>query len=93
MKRFVHTVWKWIDDRLGIVELIHPSMKHLVPRDAGWWYVFGSATMVAFIVQIGVLDARQSQHSVSLRHRETLGSLPTPTIFDLLDRRLHLEHR
>ena len=52
MKRLVHTVWKWVDDRLGIVELIRPSMKHLVPRDAGWWYVFGSATMVAFIVQV-----------------------------------------
>jgi ubiquinol-cytochrome c reductase cytochrome b subunit len=52
MKRFVHSVWKWIDDRLGIVELVGPSMKHLVPHDAGWWYVFGSATMVAFIIQV-----------------------------------------
>ena len=41
-----------VDDRLGIVDLIGPSMKHLVPHDAGWWYVFGSATTLAFIVQV-----------------------------------------
>lgn len=52
MKRLFVTGWAWFDDRLGISELIGPSMKHLVPHDAGWWYVFGSATMVAFIVQV-----------------------------------------
>jgi ubiquinol-cytochrome c reductase cytochrome b subunit len=41
-----------MDDRLGISDLIGPSLKHLVPHDAGWWYVFGSATLVAFIVQV-----------------------------------------
>lgn len=52
MKHLVLTVWNWIDDRLGISDLIGPSMRHLVPHDAGWWYVFGSATLVAFIVQV-----------------------------------------
>jgi len=52
MKRLFVTGWGWLDNRLGISELIGPSLKHLVPHDAGWWYVFGSATMVAFIVQV-----------------------------------------
>jgi ubiquinol-cytochrome c reductase cytochrome b subunit len=52
MRRIFLTAWNWLDDRLGIAEMIGPSMKHLVPRDAGWWYVFGSATLVAFIVQV-----------------------------------------
>lgn len=52
MKRLLRPVWKFLDDRLGINDLIRPSMKHLVPRDAGWWYVFGSATLAAFIVQV-----------------------------------------
>ena len=52
MKRLVLGAWQWIDDRLGIADLIGPTARHLVPHDAHWWYTFGSATMVAFIVQV-----------------------------------------
>ena len=52
MKKMLRRLWRWFDDRLGITDLIGPSMYHLVPRDAGWWYVFGSATTLAFIVQV-----------------------------------------
>ncbi|MGI8955895.1 MAG: cytochrome b N-terminal domain-containing protein [Chthoniobacterales bacterium] len=52
MKRVFVTAWQWLDNRLGIADLIVPSAKHLVPHDARWWYVFGSATMIAFIVQV-----------------------------------------
>src|SRR6201981_2414642 len=45
------TIWKWLDDRLGISVLISPAL-HIAPQDAKWWYVFGSATLVAFIVQV-----------------------------------------
>jgi ubiquinol-cytochrome c reductase cytochrome b subunit len=51
MKR-IGGIWRWVDDRLGLSDLLGPSLKHLVPRDAKWWYVFGSATLVAFIVQV-----------------------------------------
>lgn len=52
MKQLIGKSWKWLDDRLGVSDLIGPSLSHLVPRDAGWWYVFGSATMLALIVQV-----------------------------------------
>ena len=52
MKRLIVGAWEWIDDRLGISDLIGPAAKHLVPHDARWWYVFGSATLLAFIVQV-----------------------------------------
>lgn len=52
LPRLLSIPWRWLDDRLGISGFIGPMAKHLVPRDAGWWYVFGSATMLAFIVQV-----------------------------------------
>jgi ubiquinol-cytochrome c reductase cytochrome b subunit len=52
MMRLIMAGWKWVDDRIGISDLVGPAMNHLVPRDAKWWYVFGSATMLAFIVQV-----------------------------------------
>ena len=52
MKRLLLGAWQWIDDRLGLADLIGPAAKHLVPHDARCWYTFGSATMVAFIVQV-----------------------------------------
>ena len=52
MKRWALSVWRWLDDRLGLVDLFGPSLTHLVPRDATWWYVFGSATLAAFIIQV-----------------------------------------
>ncbi|HVU36248.1 MAG TPA: cytochrome b N-terminal domain-containing protein [Opitutaceae bacterium] len=52
MKRICGGIWHWLDDRLGISDLLGPPLKHLVPREATWWYVFGSATLVAFIVQV-----------------------------------------
>src|SRR2546423_15119227 len=44
--------WRFIDDRTGASETIGPLMKHIVPRDARWWYVFGSATLCCFIMQV-----------------------------------------
>lgn len=52
IKRLSIQLIRWFDDRLGLSALLGPSMMHLVPRDAGWWYVFGSATTLAFIVQV-----------------------------------------
>ena len=45
-------IWKWIDDRSGYSDYVVPLLTHIVPRDARWWYVFGSATLTAFIVQV-----------------------------------------
>jgi len=52
MKRLLLGLWHWLDDRLGIEAMLGPALKHLVPHDARWWYVFGSATLVAFAIQV-----------------------------------------
>ena len=45
-------IYGWLDDRLGITSAILPVIQHPVPRGVNWWYVLGSATLVAFIVQV-----------------------------------------
>lgn len=45
-------VYRWLDRRLGITSNIRPIIEHPVPRSVNWWYVFGSATLVAFVVQV-----------------------------------------
>jgi ubiquinol-cytochrome c reductase cytochrome b subunit len=52
VKRIIKSLWDWIDDRTGLAETIGPMLRHLAPRDSKWWFVFGSATMCAFMIQV-----------------------------------------
>jgi ubiquinol-cytochrome c reductase cytochrome b subunit len=49
---FLRRWWLWIDDRTGISEFIVPLARHLVPPDSRWSYVFGSATLFSFVLQV-----------------------------------------
>jgi ubiquinol-cytochrome c reductase cytochrome b subunit len=43
----------WLDERLGLAGPLEEVATHPVPHDtASWWYVFGSATLVCFVVQV-----------------------------------------
>jgi ubiquinol-cytochrome c reductase cytochrome b subunit len=50
--KILKSIWQWIDDRTGMSELIGPIARHLVPPGTSWWYVFGSATLFVFILQV-----------------------------------------
>jgi ubiquinol-cytochrome c reductase cytochrome b subunit len=52
LKQRLKDLWGWIDRRAGYSDYVVPLVTHIVPRDARWWYVFGSATLTAFIVQV-----------------------------------------
>jgi len=48
----LYKVGRWIEERSGIGAALTPMLTHVVPRDARWWYVFGSAALCAFTVQV-----------------------------------------
>jgi ubiquinol-cytochrome c reductase cytochrome b subunit len=52
LKRIYNRVRNWVDDRTGLPQAIGRTARHLVPPDARWWYVFGSATLCAFMIQV-----------------------------------------
>jgi ubiquinol-cytochrome c reductase cytochrome b subunit len=53
MSRRLQAVLDWLDLRTGLVSTLREVAGHRVPRStASWWYVFGSATLVAFILQV-----------------------------------------
>ena len=46
-------VGEWLDERLGAGPTIAEVAGHRVPRQtASWWYVFGSGTLVLFVIQV-----------------------------------------
>ena len=45
-------IWQWLDDRAGLTEAFKPLATHPVPPNTGWMYVFGSATLTAFLIQV-----------------------------------------
>jgi ubiquinol-cytochrome c reductase cytochrome b subunit len=58
--RLIRQVGEWLDARLQIGETIRETAEHPVPRDtASWFYVFGSAALVVFVLQVvtGILLA------------------------------------
>jgi ubiquinol-cytochrome c reductase cytochrome b subunit len=48
---WTHRTYDWLDQRLGISSVILPIIEHKVPK-TNLWYVLGSATLIAFIVQV-----------------------------------------
>lgn len=52
VRQQLQKIGTWLDQRSGFSDYVIPLITHIVPRDARWWYVFGSATLTAFFVQV-----------------------------------------
>ena len=51
--RVIRTIYDWVDHRLQVGSTIHAAATHPVPRrTASWAYVFGSASLVLFALQV-----------------------------------------
>jgi ubiquinol-cytochrome c reductase cytochrome b subunit len=60
VRRVITQVGEWFDRRLQLAAPIREVSEHPVPRStASWWYVFGSAALVVFLLQLvtGILLA------------------------------------
>ena len=82
--RLMTKVGNWFDQRLQLGAPIRETMEHPIPRDtASWYYVFGSAAMTAFGLQLvtGILlaliyvpSAGEAWNSLQiLNHQVSLG--------------------
>jgi len=49
---FLRAIGRWLENRTGLAARLGPLARHPVPPDAGWLYVFGSGTAVAFVLQL-----------------------------------------
>jgi ubiquinol-cytochrome c reductase cytochrome b subunit len=52
----------WLDDRSGLITATRRALEHPVPPRTGWWYVFGSATLIAFVIQVATGIALSSAY-------------------------------
>jgi ubiquinol-cytochrome c reductase cytochrome b subunit len=52
LMQLLKAIWEWFEDRTGTGSLVGKAARHLVPPGTDWWYVFGSATLTAFLVQV-----------------------------------------
>jgi ubiquinol-cytochrome c reductase cytochrome b subunit len=51
--RITKKIGNWLDHRLQLAAPIRQAAEHPVPRNtASWWYVFGSAALVVFLLQL-----------------------------------------
>lgn len=50
--RLLRRTLDWLEDRTGLVSVTKSVMDHPVPPGAKWWYVFGSATLLCFIILV-----------------------------------------
>jgi ubiquinol-cytochrome c reductase cytochrome b subunit len=82
--RVIRKVGRWFDARLQLAEPIQETLDHRIPaKSASWAYVFGSAALTVFIVQIvtGILlalvyvpSAAEAWNSLQvLNHQVSLG--------------------
>ena len=49
---FFRRLWVFIDDRTEAIATLRSFLTHAVPPNIGWPYVLGSATLLAFVMQV-----------------------------------------
>ena len=81
----------WLDDRAGFSHLLHKVLYEAVPRQGGWAYTLGSATLVLILIQFfsGIFLLLDYVPSVSQAY-SSLDFLKTSDPFGAWMRGIHL---
>ncbi|HWB83246.1 MAG TPA: cytochrome b N-terminal domain-containing protein [Bryobacteraceae bacterium] len=84
-------IWRWFDDITGISAALGPLFSHPVPRagKSAWFYVLGSATLIAFLIQIVTGIALASGYVPSSGHAYDSLMFITGTRFGRIVRGIH----
>ena len=86
LKQFIDA----FEDRTGLIAFFDALAKHPVPPDTGWWYVFGSATAVAFVIQVVTGMALATSYISSTGEAyDALNFISTRALFGNLLRGMH----
>ena len=80
----------WIEDRTGLISRLNAAAGHRVPRRSKWAFVFGSATLFAFILQVvtGITLAMFFEPSTATAY-QSLQQMSAPGSFEAIVRGLH----
>jgi ubiquinol-cytochrome c reductase cytochrome b subunit len=78
------------EERTGLIRMVGDLARHPVPPDTGWWYVFGSATLVAFAIQVATGMALATAYiSSSGDAYQALQFISTRALFGSMLRGMH----
>jgi ubiquinol-cytochrome c reductase cytochrome b subunit len=92
---FLTQTWRWLDDRTGLGRLWETFARRPVPPGVasprrGWWYIFGIATLTAFLVQVLTGIALATMYIPSTEHAfESLRYITEQATFGRLLRGMH----
>ncbi|MGH7914404.1 MAG: cytochrome b, partial [Candidatus Binataceae bacterium] len=90
MKRLFKQAVDAFESRTGLIAFFGGLMRHTIPPDTGWWYVFGSAVLACFMIQVvtGVALATRYVSAAGSAH-EAVGFITTKAVLGNFLRGMH----
>ncbi|MGB0009172.1 MAG: cytochrome b N-terminal domain-containing protein [Candidatus Sulfotelmatobacter sp.] len=90
MARLIRDAVAWFESRTGLIAKLKPLLEHPVPKQSKWAYVFGSATLFSFVLQVvtGVVLATMFVPSTNSAF-QSLSHIQNDALFGHIVRGMH----